>query len=264
MWHRFAPPARAGRLLRSALLALALAAAPGPAPADGGRDSAPSPFGHDPVEQTVRLAALSLAMNHVLFTPRQIMWLTQGGSYVMDTSGGARKFTRDVEGGLFGALVKQFENEIFAGLERENFVRKVGRAYRIGDIVFIDTRPPQVDPGLQTLGLLLLDQVLAGTLFTYARPADPLLAFVDQNLRMLLFLMAANQRQHVLYQVTPKFNAAGEVTGAQFAGDPAVIGHAVFSAALSRPGAMQELGNVWQIDDKIVVAEPLDRLFPAE
>ena len=252
------------RPLISALLCLPLLLAlPTGARAGGEGGEGPiSPFSGDQVERAVDQLALQMTLHQVLFPVSEILMLMPGQPYAM--------IPRDVgqideEGGLLSSLFESNRQRIFEELARRKFVRKLGVAYRIGEVVILDLRDegvPELD-GVTDQQRRLVQTVQNGGLFTAGAPVDVLQQAFGISLSQVLFYMSLANGKRRVYHLQPSFGPAGELQGnPQAANVPAAAYHVLAYAAAM--GQAQRIGNVWEIDGKMVVAAPLDEIFRAE
>lgn len=242
------------RLLASLVIAAVAVARPGPAQASEG--------GRDPVELAVSRIALSLTMSQILFTPTQIILLAGGGAYGV-VPGDVERIEEPSGGGLFAKLFEANRRKVFAELARKNFLNKVGRAYKIGNMVFIDSMffDSEFDDEVTAAGREALRQILGGGTFALGQLRDPFEALLQQQILAMMFFMRATQGMRIVYRLDPKMGEAGGIEGAQ-AG--AALRHplaflAFFAAVAS--GEARPIGDVWQIGDKVVISAPLDEVF---
>jgi hypothetical protein len=189
--------------------------------------------------------------------------LTIGKAYGVDTTGGAERIEEPSGGGLFGSLLNANKKKLFKLLRFKNFRTKVGRAYKIGDMVFIDSMffDGNRDDEATAAGRAALNHILQGGSFVLDPASDPFAAMMEQQILAMLFFMRATEGMRVVYRLDPKMNEAGDIVGAQ-SGAPLQkpIALLAFVAALAT-GQAQPLGDVWQIGDNVVIAAPLEEIF---
>lgn len=248
------------RLFASLLIAALALGRTGPATAsEGGRD------GEDPIVTEVNRIALAITMNQIFFTPSQFIFLSPGGAFGMAPD--------DVEmveepggGGLFAKLFEANKRRVFEELARQNFLNKIGRAYRIGDMVFVDSMFYDGELGDEATaeGLEALAFILGGGLFALGPARNPFDTLLEQQIIAMLFFMRASGGTRVVYTLEPTLSEAYGIDGAKVGAvvhyPPALL---AFVAALIT-GQAEFLGDVWQIGDKVVVSAPLHEVFDIE
>jgi len=250
-------------LLAAFLTATLLLVQTGPATAseggDGGRET-------NRVIAAANRVALVLTMNPILFNPTQIILLAQGGAFGMFPPDDLERIEEPSGGGLFGKIFKANRKKAFEELERRNFVTKVGRAYRIGDMVFVDSMffDTNLEAEATTAGRLALENILNGNTFVLGPARNPFNAMMANQILAFLFFMRATEGKRLIYRLDPTMGEAEGIEGvkAGVALNQPIAFLAFFTAIAS--GKAQPIGDVWQIGDKVVVAAPLEELFPPE
>ena len=203
-------------------------------------------------------------MSQIFFTPSQVVLLAASGAYGL-VPADIEKFDEPEGSGLFAKLFEANRRKVFDDLARSNFLNKVGRAYKIGNMVFIDSmffdNPPDED--LAADGLNALAHVLGGGIFALGPVRDPFEAMLQQQIIAMMFFMRATSGMRIVYRLDPTMNEAGDIVGAQSGASlqqPMAL--LAFAAALAT-GEAQPIGDVWQIDGNLVISAPLDEVFDA-
>ena len=201
-------------------------------------------------------------MNLIIFNPVQIILLAGGGAYGL-VPDDVERINEPGGGGLFGKLFNASRRKIFEELARKHFINKVGRAYKIGNMVFIDTMffGIEFDNDATADGREALRQIVGGGTFVLGPARNPFDAVLEHNIRAMIFFMRASQNMSVIFRLDPKMNEPGGIVGAQ---SGAALSHPIailaFYAAIVS-GEAQPIGDVWQIGDKVVISAPLDEVF---
>jgi hypothetical protein len=222
--------------------------------------------GRDPVEEVVTVVALTILINQILFTPSQLVLLSEGGAFGLIPPDDIEKYDDKKGGGLFGKLLGATRKKIFEELEQKNFVKKIGRAYRIGDMVFVDSMffDTEFDNEATAAGRAALESILNGNTFALGPASDPFSAMLEQQILAMMFFYHTTESMRSIYRLDPKMNRAGGIEGVS-TGAPLnqPLAFLAFFAAIAS-GLAEPIGNVWQIEDKVVIAAPLEEIFPPE
>ena len=170
------------RLFASLLIAVVAAAQPGPATARG-EDRIPT-------VADVNRMALVLTMNQIFFAPDQLILLAGGGAYGAATDD-VERIDEPQGDGLFAQLFEANKIRVFEALARKNFVDYIGRAYRIGDLVFVDTMFFGAVPDVweSEAGLEALAAVLGGGVFAFGPDRFSIEAFLQPDIFGMMFFM---------------------------------------------------------------------------